>query len=105
MTGVVAASVLAAIFAFDMATPHLPGAFRFDPSASVDVARPAPPVRMLVAMPEQPSPAGPAPSVRVERRVGAVTRPAVPNPSWQQRPWRAPTARDIDPAPGSAEED
>lgn len=104
MTGVVAASVLAAIFAFDMATPHLPGAFRFDPSASVDGARPAPPVRMLVAMPEQPSPAGPAPSVRVQPRSGAVARPAVPDPSWQHLAWRAPSAHDIDPAPGNAEE-
>src|SRR3990172_2409502 len=105
MTGVVAASVLAAIFTFDMAPPHLPGAFRFDPSASIDGVRSAPPVRMLVVMPEQPSPARPASSVRVEPRAGAVTRPAVPSPAWQHRASRAGTARDIDRAPGSAEED
>lgn len=104
MTRVIAAALLAAVLAFDMATPHLPGAFRFDPSASIDGVRSAPPVRTLVAMPEQPSPARPASSVRVESRSGAVTRPAVPSPAWQHRAWRAPTARDVDRAPGSAEE-
>lgn len=103
MTRVIAAALLAAVLAFDMATPHLPGAFRFDPSASIDGVRSAPPVRTLVAMPEQPSLAGPP--VRVEPRSGAVTRPAVPSPAWQHRAWRAPAARDIDRAPGSAEED
>lgn len=104
MTRVIAASLLAAVLAFDMATPHLPGAFRFDPSASIDGVRSTQPVRTLVAMPEQPSPAGLASSVRVEPRSGAVTRPAVPSPAWQHRAWRAPTAHDIDRARESAED-
>lgn len=104
MTGVIAASLLAVVLAFDMATPHLPGAFRFDPSASIDGVRSAPPVRTLVAMPEQRSKAGLASSVRVEPRCGVRTRPVVSIPSWQHRAWRVPTGRDVDRAPRSAEE-
>jgi hypothetical protein len=77
--------LLSSLIALDVTMPHLPGAFRFDPSESVDAVRPEQPARALLAGVGEPAVAGPGQVLLVDRSPRIRPRPRPPGSSRPSR--------------------